>query len=286
MQAVRLGDTLLASCACEPQADLIRALETRTDKAQNNRWDGFDYASAGGRRRGLARAQGPALLRRRSAARAAPTHGTDRRSAAYHGRQGRLREDAGPDPQPGGRLERHRERADREQRADRPSRHQGQLHQARAVRALRLRRHRRARPHRRLQRLHRELPRVHGARLLPQGAHVLRPAHGRLHGHPPDGAGGEPARAARAIPADATDALALVDEQRQDAEALALGRLASFYLDTWSSQLPDSAGPAAPVAQPRSITRFDAATFRWVGGDNFTDNPDVVVQRRSPEGPG
>ena len=45
LQAVRIGAVLLASCACEPQSDLIKGLETRTDVAQNNRWNGLDYAS-------------------------------------------------------------------------------------------------------------------------------------------------------------------------------------------------------------------------------------------------
>ncbi|HJT38358.1 MAG TPA: hypothetical protein VJ818_08025, partial [Actinomycetota bacterium] len=46
LQAVRIGEILLASCSCEPQSDLIKALETRTDKTQNNKWNGFDYANA------------------------------------------------------------------------------------------------------------------------------------------------------------------------------------------------------------------------------------------------
>jgi len=37
---------LLASCACEAQSDLIKALETRTDTITGDRWNGFDYANA------------------------------------------------------------------------------------------------------------------------------------------------------------------------------------------------------------------------------------------------
>jgi hypothetical protein len=44
LQAVRIGDVLLASCACEPQSDLIKAIETRADRVAGNRWDGMDYA--------------------------------------------------------------------------------------------------------------------------------------------------------------------------------------------------------------------------------------------------
>lgn len=44
LQAFRLGDVLLASCACEAQADLILNLESRTDTAVGNIYDGFDWA--------------------------------------------------------------------------------------------------------------------------------------------------------------------------------------------------------------------------------------------------
>src|SRR5205823_5729797 len=45
LQAVRIGDILLASCSCEAQADLIRNLESRTDNVVGDQWDGFDYAN-------------------------------------------------------------------------------------------------------------------------------------------------------------------------------------------------------------------------------------------------
>jgi hypothetical protein len=46
-------------------------------------------------------------------------------------------------------------------------------------------------------------------------------------------------------------------------------------------QIPDSAVPADQVLQqPWNITRFDVTQFRWVGGDNWTDNPVVAVQRQ------
>ncbi|HEU5033624.1 MAG TPA: hypothetical protein VFT62_02590 [Mycobacteriales bacterium] len=77
-----------------------------------------------------------------------------------------------------------------------------------------------------------------------------------------------------------TDPIAQVDEQRQAAEAAVLGQLSSAYYDGWSQQIPDSAGPARPLEQPRDIERFDATQFRWVGGDNWTDDPTVVVQRQ------
>ena len=81
------------------------------------------------------------------------------------------------------------------------------------------------------------------------------------------------------IPAEPLDGLAAIDEQRQEAEAVAIGQVASAAFDLWTATIPDSAGPAGPITQPKNIQRFDAAVFRWTGGDNWTDNPTVVVQR-------
>jgi len=81
------------------------------------------------------------------------------------------------------------------------------------------------------------------------------------------------------IPSEPLDGLAAIDEQRQEAEAIAIGQVAPAAYDLWTASIPDSAGPAAPITQPKSIERFDAAVFKWTGGDNWTDNPTVVVQR-------
>jgi len=70
------------------------------------------------------------------------------------------------------------------------------------------------------------------------------------------------------------------DERRAQAEATALGRLGAFYLDGWDATRSGDAGPAAVTKQPRTIERFDAATVTWRGGSNWTDNPTVKVQRR------
>ena len=58
------------------------------------------------------------------------------------------------------------------------------------------------------------------------------------------------------------------------------GRLSSAAYDAWTAQTPDDAGPARAARRSRRTSqRFNAATFRWVGGDNLTDDPDVVVER-------
>src|SRR4051794_15685117 len=85
--------------------------------------------------------------------------------------------------------------------------------------------------------------------------------------------------------AQPTDPLAQADEQRQAAAAAALGQLSSFYYDTWTAQIPDNAGPARPLAQPpATVQPFNAVQFSWVGGDNWTDNPSVKVQQQDASG--
>ena len=74
-------------------------------------------------------------------------------------------------------------------------------------------------------------------------------------------------------------ALAAADEKRQEAEALALGRLSSTAYDAWLASLPNDVGPAKAITQPANITRFSAATFTWRGGSNATDNPSARVEK-------
>jgi hypothetical protein len=45
LQAFRVGEVLMASCACEAQVDLVLNLETRTDRARGNMWLGYDWST-------------------------------------------------------------------------------------------------------------------------------------------------------------------------------------------------------------------------------------------------
>lgn len=72
----------------------------------------------------------------------------------------------------------------------------------------------------------------------------------------------------------------LADEARQVAMSTALGAASFAAYEAWTAALPNDQGPAEVVEQPGNISRFDAATFSWVGGDNAVDNPTVKVQRR------
>jgi hypothetical protein len=82
------------------------------------------------------------------------------------------------------------------------------------------------------------------------------------------------------VPTQVTDPIATLDEVRQSAEATVLGEVTSAVYDAWSARVPDSVGPAKVITQPRNLSRFDDATVTWVGGDNWTDDPTVTVQRK------
>ena len=70
------------------------------------------------------------------------------------------------------------------------------------------------------------------------------------------------------------------DQAHQDARVAGLGSLASTVTKAYEAALPDDAGPALQLGPPRSIERFDATSFHWRGGSNYTDNPRAEVQRR------
>jgi hypothetical protein len=59
----------------------------------------------------------------------------------------------------------------------------------------------------------------------------------------------------------------------------ALGEAARAATLTYEQALPADGGSPAITAQPEGIQRFDAAHVSWVGGSNYTDLPDVEVQR-------
>jgi hypothetical protein len=72
----------------------------------------------------------------------------------------------------------------------------------------------------------------------------------------------------------------LPDEARQVAMSTALGATSMAAWEAWQKSLPVDKGTVGePIAQPEDIKRFDAATFSWRGGSNATDNPVVAVER-------
>jgi hypothetical protein len=85
-------------------------------------------------------------------------------------------------------------------------------------------------------------------------------------------------------PAEPLDAKQVADLAHNDARAHALGTLGATALAAYEAGLPDDGGEARVTRQPSDVRRFDAAFLRWNGGDNFTDNPNVRVQRSTGRG--
>jgi hypothetical protein len=282
LQAVRLGDVLLASCACEPQSDLIKALETRTDDVAGNRWDGMDYASQSAVDAAWPGKDVRACFRAGqgwSCPHPGDVNGVTRvmvSQAAFARMQAQIHNpaDGWDDPdyapyansEPADPLQIKGNFTSRELSPScgygvsvglgHTSDYNGYTVSYREYQARD----------------------AYRKALTSYGPHTADYMVTRLMAMAANLRCGTP------IPAEPTEALVAADEARQTAEALALGRLSSAALDGWAAQLPDSAGPASPLVQPKDISRFDAAWFRWVGGDTFTDQPEVTVQRLGEHG--
>jgi len=87
------------------------------------------------------------------------------------------------------------------------------------------------------------------------------------------------------LPRDQTAELALqpkveADMAANDTRARTLGEAAAASLPAYEALLPDDAPPRA-LEQPQDVERFAAAFFTWAGGSNYTDSPEVVVERRA-----
>jgi hypothetical protein len=82
-----------------------------------------------------------------------------------------------------------------------------------------------------------------------------------------------------ALEAEVNDAQAQADEARQEALAQAIGAASGPAYDAWLASLPADVGPVEPLTQPADVERFGAATFTWRGGSNAVDNPIARVER-------
>jgi hypothetical protein len=71
------------------------------------------------------------------------------------------------------------------------------------------------------------------------------------------------------------------DQAAEDAKIKAVGEAATQAVTAYDMTVPDDgAGAPSDTVQPKNIQRFDAATFTWVGGNNYSDNPQVWVERK------
>ncbi len=259
LQVVRLGEVLLASCACEPQMDLVRNLESRVDATPGNIDDGFDWSSRctpaglGSSRCDLAgtsiTVSNAALARMR-----AQVHndaaGWD--SLAYA-------PFAGSEPLNPALIKGNFTR--RELPASLGFRLPIALGHTSDYNGYTV--------------SYREyMARDHYRKALTSyGPHTADHINSQLVAIASALKGG-PGR-----PPSPLDPLAAIDELRQEALAVAIGQASSAALDAWEGALPSDLGPVAPLDQPTDITRFQGATFSWRGGSTAVDNPSVRVER-------
>jgi hypothetical protein len=80
------------------------------------------------------------------------------------------------------------------------------------------------------------------------------------------------------------DCAYMVDDANEKARAELIGHDASLYLPAYEATVPSDGGTPGGTVQPHDITRFDRASFTWVGGDNYVDTPDVTVERETSPG--
>jgi hypothetical protein len=275
LQAVRLGDVLLASCSCEAQVDLILNLKSRTDDEPSNIFDGYPTDE-------LCAASGTDTYACEDLRTQNPDDRLTISKAAYDHMYAQIHNDAAGWDAPEYAAEANAEPTD-------PAKIKGNFtkQEIQDVCAP-------------LVACGYKLPvglghtgdydgytvsyREYMARdsyrkaLTSYGAHTADYMVTRLVKMAAALQGGP------AVAPEPHDTLAQADEARQQAMAIALGQASSAAWDTWLASLPDDVGPAGPVAQPASIKRFGAATFTWVGGSNAIDNPHVTVQQRQADG--
>ncbi len=264
LQTVRLGEVLLASCSCEPQVDLVKNLESRTDNVAGNIYDGYAWEQHCARAGADWRCADPRK------------HNLADRSlvvsdAAYRKMVAEVHNDAAGWDSVANAATADAEPAD-------PSQIKGNFTKE-------------------------ELPASRGYKLAVGIGHAgdyngytvsyrmyMSYDHYRkaLTSYGPHTADYMVTRLVRmagqmkggpAPAAEPLDAVAQADEVRQELTARGLGAAAAAAYAAWPHTLPDDPTTARVVAQPRDITRFAAAEFSWVGGNNYVDNPAVRVER-------
>jgi hypothetical protein len=263
LQAFRLGEVLLASCACEAQVDLIKNLESRADTVQGNIYDGYDW---------------PALCTQRADTQWTcpdpPTRGAGTvvvSDAAYRHMSAQIHNDARGWDSPSNVVAAESEPTD-------PADIFGNFTKE-------------------------ELPASLGYTLPVgighagdyngytvsfreyQSRETYRKALTSYGPHTADYMVTRLVRMAAALKGgprlvdEPTNAIAVADEARQEALAVALGQASSAAFDNYERSLSDDVGPAAVVRPATDVRRFGATYVSWRGGDNAVDVPRVRVDR-------
>ena len=108
------------------------------------------------------------------------------------------------------------------------------------------------------------------AGLGPHGADFLATRMSRL---------GAQLNGGHGMPASPKDRAYLLEDQRAEQFARAVGDVGRAFVPAYDASLPADGGTPGIVAQPADIQRFDGATVQWVGGSSWLGMPEVVVQR-------
>ncbi len=273
LQAFRLGEILLASCACEAQLDLILNLESRTDHAVGNIYDGFDWACLAPEQ-----ANEPVCVQQRQYYDPAEFPTVIPGSLADAGRIARMRaqvhNDAAGWDAPDNALTANTEPD--EIAAIKGNFTKEEIQQLGDTQGYALPvgiGH--AGDYNGYTVSYREyMNRDHFRKALTSyGAHTADYMVTRLVRMAAQLKGGP------GLAAEPHDVVAQIDEARQSALALLLGQITSLAYDLYLTVLPGDAGSAEILAQPAHVSHFDAATVTWRGGSNAIDNPLVTVEK-------
>ena len=278
LQAFRLGELLLASCACEAQSDLVLNFESRADAVAQNIYDGFDWLCVaedlGRLPRDESHAQACAVQRAHYDVREFPTPipGSLDDLAKLRHLRAQLHNDARGWDAPENLAKASSEPVD-------PAAIFGnftkeELDAGRGYALPVLVGH--AGDYNGYTVSYREYMNRDSYRkaLTSYGPHTADYMATRLVRM-----AGAMKGAAELAP-EPLDLAARGDEARQQATALALGQAAASAYEAWQAALPPNAGPAEALVQPEaSSSRFGTASFRWRGGSPQADNPSVRVQR-------
>jgi hypothetical protein len=76
----------------------------------------------------------------------------------------------------------------------------------------------------------------------------------------------------------------VADQRSESAKVRAVGVASHQAVQAYALTVPADGGDDQTLTQPTDIERCDAATFTWDGGNNYTDNPDVTVERQNEDG--
>jgi len=275
LQAMRLGEVLLASCACEAQVDLILNLETRADDVADNIYDGFDWACY------------------------LPDFANDPAYTAACARQRDFYNPATPPQVPGSnftpaainrmRAQVHNNAAGWDNPQNAAAAESAEPADARQIWGNFTKE---------------ELTPTTGYKLPIGLGHAgdyngyvvsyreyvsrdhYRKALTAYGPHTADYMVTRLVRMGRAmkdssytVPAEPNAAQADADEQRMQAEAISAGQEAEQMFNQRLANQPPDPGSPAILTPPTGVKRYRAATMRWRGGSNAVDQPVVTVER-------